>query len=96
MLAELFVPGKCYKTMVAFKEPCHLFGDVLHGPLRKSHQKEPGDRRRITKAGFLCLKAVAIWKLQRSGVQRGGVDIIKQEKLLAFNLTASNEVQQGK
>lgn len=52
LLAEMFVPGKCYKTMIALKEPCHLFGDVLHRPLRKSYQKEPADRRRITKAGF--------------------------------------------
>lgn len=41
MLAELFAPGKCYRTMAAFKEPCHLFGDVLRRPLRKSLQKEP-------------------------------------------------------
>lgn len=63
--------------------------------LEEITSEEPGDRR-ITQAGFLFLKAVAVWKLQRSGVRRGGVGIIKQEKLLAFNLTASNKVQQGK
>lgn len=46
------------------------------------------------KGWFLFLKAVAIYKLQRSGVQKR-LDIIKQEKLLAFNLTVS-KVEQGK
>lgn len=34
VLAELFLPGKGYKTTAAFKELWHLFGDVLRGPLR--------------------------------------------------------------
>lgn len=58
-------------------------------PMEWPHQKVSEDSG-ATKAVLLSLKAAVLWKLQRSVVQRGGV--VPQEKLLAFNLTASNKV----